>query len=117
MTCVTRLRMKLRKTREVYWLEASVSASRVMENVMPITDIIEPASVALYSLERGGIRPGQRIAILGVGSIGLFTVQWARAKEAGHIIATDVVDERLQAAKSMGAHTTLNPTQTDSRPF
>ena len=75
--------------------------------------LIEPASVALYSLERGGVKPGQRIAILGVGSIGLFTVQWARAKEAGHIIAMDVVDERLEAAKSMGAHTTLNPAQAD----
>jgi L-iditol 2-dehydrogenase len=75
--------------------------------------LIEPASVALYSLERGEVKPGQRVAILGVGSIGLFTVQWARAKEAGHIIATDVVDERLQAATSMGAHTTLNPAQSD----
>lgn len=75
--------------------------------------LIEPGSVALYSLERGESKPGQRVAILGVGSIGLFTVQWARAKEAGHIIATDVVDERLQAAKSMGAHTALNPARTD----
>ena len=37
--------MKLRKMREVYWLEANANASRVMETVMPITDIIEPASV------------------------------------------------------------------------
>ena len=42
---MTRLRMKFRRMREVYWLEASASASRVMENVMPITVIIEPASV------------------------------------------------------------------------
>ena len=75
--------------------------------------LIEPGSVALYSLERGEIKPGQRIAILGVGSIGLFIVQWARAKEAGHINATDIVDERLQAAKSMCAPTTLNPARTD----
>ena len=45
VTCVTRLRMKLRRMREVYWLDASASATKVMENVMPITVIIEPASV------------------------------------------------------------------------
>lgn len=35
--------MKFRRMREVYWLDAS--ATKVMENVIPITDIIEPASV------------------------------------------------------------------------
>ena len=38
MTFVTRPPMKLHKMREVYWLEASANASRVIENVMPIMD-------------------------------------------------------------------------------
>jgi hypothetical protein len=37
--------MKFRRMREVYWLEASANATRIMENVTPMTDIIEPASV------------------------------------------------------------------------
>ncbi len=43
--CVTRLPMKFRRMREEYWLEASASATNVIENVTPTTDIIEPAIV------------------------------------------------------------------------
>ena len=44
-TCVTRSRMKFRRMREVYWLEASASVIKVIENVTPTTVIIEPAIV------------------------------------------------------------------------
>ena len=44
-TCVTRSRMKFRRMREVYWLEASASVTKVIENVTPTTVIIEPAIV------------------------------------------------------------------------
>ena len=44
-TCVARLLMKFRRMREVYWLEAIASATRVIENVTPTTDIMEPAMV------------------------------------------------------------------------
>ena len=37
--------MKFRRMREVYWLEASASVTRVIENVTPTTVIIEPAIV------------------------------------------------------------------------
>ena len=42
-TWVTRSRMKFRRMREVYWLDASASVIRVIENVTPTTVIIEPA--------------------------------------------------------------------------
>lgn len=45
VNCVMRLRMKFRRMRELYWLDASVNASKVMEKVIPITVIIEPANV------------------------------------------------------------------------
>ena len=45
-TCVTRSLMKFRRMREVYWLEASASVIKVIENVTPTTVIIEPAIVA-----------------------------------------------------------------------
>ena len=44
-TCVARSLMKLRRIRDVYWLEASASVTSVMENVIPTTVIIEPAIV------------------------------------------------------------------------
>src|SRR5689334_20352051 len=42
---VARSLMKLRRMREVYWLEANASVTRVMEKVTPTTVIIEPAIV------------------------------------------------------------------------
>src|SRR5664280_181673 len=44
-SCVTRSRMKFRRMRDVYWLEARASVTRVIENVTPTTVIIEPAIV------------------------------------------------------------------------
>ena len=44
-TCVTRLRMKFRKMREVYWLEAIDNTIKTIENVTPTTVIMEPAIV------------------------------------------------------------------------
>lgn len=44
--CVARLRMKLRRMRDVYWLAANASATNVIENVTPMTVIVEPAIVA-----------------------------------------------------------------------
>jgi len=43
--CARRLLMKFRRIREAYWLEAIASAIKVMDNVTPTTDIIEPATV------------------------------------------------------------------------
>src|SRR5665811_1650188 len=62
-TCVTRSPMKFLRIREVYWLEASVRATRVIENVTPTTVIIEPAIVDNISREPSALAPnrcGQR---------------------------------------------------------
>jgi len=75
--------------------------------------ILEPSTVALHALEQGRIKAGQRVVIFGAGSIGLCTVQWARIKGAELIIATDVVDENLEAAKSLGAHVVFDPKDGD----
>ena len=71
--------------------------------------ILEPATVALHALERGEFRPGGSVAVLGVGSVGQYVVQWARIKGASSIIAIDVIDENLATARSQGAGHTFNP--------
>ena len=63
-TCVTRSPMKFRRTREVYWFDASASTTKVIENVTPTTVIIEPAIVE--SIPRAPAAPapkrrGQRL--------------------------------------------------------
>ncbi len=86
-------------------------------NVLPVPDdlaferaaLIEPATVARHILDLGGLTAGQSAIVLGAGSIGLMLVQWLRILGAGTIIATDVADPNLEAARALGAHVTLNP--------
>lgn len=66
------------------------------------------AGVTVYrALQHASIKPGQRLAIFGVGGLGHLAIQIA--KEMGAIItAVDVSDEKLAHAASLGASATLN---------
>ena len=75
--------------------------------------LIEPASIARHMLDLGGFAAGQSAIVFGAGSIGLMLVQWLRILGARPVIATDVVDANLDAARALGAHVTLNPTRDD----
>lgn len=54
-----------------------------------------------------GLRLGESAVILGVGGVGLLTVEAARAGGAHPIVAVDRHEERLEIAQSLGAQTTL----------
>lgn len=71
--------------------------------------LIEPATVARHILDLGNFMAGQTAIVLGAGSIGLMVVQWLRILKASLIISTDVSDENLRVAASLGADVTLNP--------
>jgi L-iditol 2-dehydrogenase len=55
-----------------------------------------------------GLKPGQSVLILGSGISGLLHLALARALGAGRIIATDISDYRLKAAKEFGADVVLH---------
>jgi L-iditol 2-dehydrogenase len=75
--------------------------------------LIEPSTMARHIIDLGNFTQGQTAIVLGAGSVGLMAVQWLRILGARLIISTDVVEENLRAARSLGAHITLNPKQTD----
>jgi len=68
----------------------------------------EPLSVGIHAARRGRVSPGDSVAILGAGPIGLMTIQAAKAFGASHITATDVDDSRLELAQKVGADETIN---------
>ena len=70
--------------------------------------MMEPLSVGVYSAKRGNVEPGKTVAILGMGTIGLVTLQAARAFGASKIIVTDIEQSRLDFAKELGADYALN---------
>ena len=68
----------------------------------------EPATVALHGLKRVPYQGGKTVAILGGGTIGLFTMQWAKIFGAKKVVVFDINDARLDLAKKLGADEGIN---------
>lgn len=71
------------------------------------------AGVTTYrGLKRTGARPGQWVAVVGVGGLGHIAIQYARAMGL-RVAAVDVSAEKLELAKSLGAEVTVNAAEGD----
>ncbi|CAL4097195.1 unnamed protein product [Meganyctiphanes norvegica] len=70
--------------------------------------MLEPLSVAVYSCQRAEVKAGSNVLILGAGPIGLVSLLTAKAMGASYIILTDVNQSRLEFARQLGAHGTLD---------
>ncbi|MDI5984583.1 Zn-dependent oxidoreductase [Halomonas sp. M4R5S39] len=75
---------------------------------LDVAALVEPYSIAANVLDRMQPQPGDRLLVYGAGVIGLTILQIARAKGIEEVIVTDVIDERLEAAKALGARHVLN---------
>jgi threonine dehydrogenase-like Zn-dependent dehydrogenase len=67
-----------------------------------------------HAIVHGGLVPGDSVAVLGLGPVGLCAVQAARAAGAAHVIAIDTVPDRLEMAGRFGA-TPVHLTEQDPR--
>ncbi len=65
--------------------------------------MMEPLSVGMHAGFRAGVKPGQSVAILGAGPIGLCTLQAVKAMGAHPLFAADIDPFRLRLAKRLGA--------------
>lgn len=74
---------------------------------------IDPVAVALHGIMRGGMKPGQTVAVFGAGPIGNYLVQWAKLLGAAKVIAVDLVDKKLRVAKEVGADDCIQPLETE----
>ncbi|RLF17469.1 MAG: alcohol dehydrogenase [Thermoprotei archaeon] len=70
---------------------------------------IDPAVVALMAVREGNIRLGERVAIFGLGAIGLMAVQMAKLSGAILVIGIDPLKNRRKLAEEYGADVTFNP--------
>ena len=73
----------------------------------------EPSTVPLHGLKCANYKGGGDVAILGGGTIGLFTAQWAKIFGAKSVTVFDISEKRLELAKKLGADYTVN-TLTDT---
>ena len=65
--------------------------------------IIEPLAVALHGVNMSGMKPGDKVLILGAGPIGLAVAFWARRKGASDVIIQDLATFQEARAMEMGA--------------
>jgi L-iditol 2-dehydrogenase len=70
--------------------------------------MVEPFSVAFRAVNNTDVKLGDIVVVIGAGIIGLTVLQAAKAAGAGKLIVTDVVDYRLDFAKTLGADVTIN---------
>ncbi|MCG3222524.1 MAG: zinc-binding dehydrogenase, partial [Candidatus Heimdallarchaeota archaeon] len=61
------------------------------------------SSTSLHALRKTRFKPGESIAIFGLGGLGISALQLAKALGTGEIYAVDINTEKLETAKEMGA--------------
>jgi threonine 3-dehydrogenase len=75
--------------------------------------IMDPMGNAVHTVLEGHMVAGSRVLVIGCGPIGCFAVGVARAAGAALVIASDLNPTRLELARAMGAHVTLDPGKDD----
>ncbi len=78
---------------------------------------MEPLACVLRGQKQARSFPGCSVLVVGSGISGLLHVMVARALGAGRIVATDVVDFRLEAARRLGAEETIKADEDVSAAF
>ncbi|MDQ1541244.1 MAG: alcohol dehydrogenase [Actinomycetota bacterium] len=81
------------------------------EAALMLSDILPTAYEV--GVVNGAIKPGDTVAVVGAGPIGLAAIMGARLFTPSHIIAIDLASSRLDAAKQFGADVTINPSLED----
>jgi len=79
----------------------------------PQMAIMEPFSTVVHGQRVIHIRPGEHVAIIGTGPIGLLHLQMALKSGASRVVAVDLSEKRLSFAKQIGATVTVNPENQD----
>ncbi|SNS60879.1 L-iditol 2-dehydrogenase [Anaerovirgula multivorans] len=75
--------------------------------------LVEPLAVGLHASNQGGVKLGDAVVIFGTGCIGLVTILSCKAKGASKIIVVDILDNRLETAKKIGATDIINAKDVD----
>ena len=76
------------------------------EQVLFLADIL-PTGFEIGVLN-GTVKPGDTVAVIGAGPVGLAAIMTARLYGPGRIIAIDLADSRLKRAREFGADETIN---------
>ncbi|HVA08799.1 MAG TPA: zinc-dependent alcohol dehydrogenase family protein [Acidimicrobiales bacterium] len=82
------------------------------EEILMLADIL-PTGYEVGVLN-GQVQPGDTVAIVGAGPIGLSAISGSKLYSPSHVVAIDLADARLEAAKRFGADLTINNGREDA---
>ena len=77
--------------------------------------LVEPASVGVNCAQVAGVKPGERVVVIGAGIIGNFTAQASRAMGAADVMVADISDAKLDIARRNGITKCVNTKNADLR--
>ncbi|GHG28610.1 zinc-binding dehydrogenase [Streptomyces filamentosus] len=73
--------------------------------------LLEPAAVVAAAVRAGRPRPGERIAVVGAGTLGLLAVQWLASASPAELAVVDPRAARAERALGFGATRALGPAE------
>lgn len=77
----------------------------------PLGALVEPLAVGLHAVGMAGMRPGQKVLVLGGGNVGAAVALWARRLGAAQVVVSEPAAARREAAALFGATDVHDPTQ------
>jgi (R,R)-butanediol dehydrogenase/meso-butanediol dehydrogenase/diacetyl reductase len=101
--------------------EYTTTAERVavkLPKTLSLADgaLVEPLAVSLHGVALAGIKPGDKVLVIGAGPIGLGATFWAKELGAGAIAVTASSRQREALAMQMGADAFVLPDNPDEMP-
>jgi len=87
-----------------------------LPDAMPfeVDSFAEPLACAVRAVDRSGVLPGDRIAVVGGGGMGLLIAQTLAARGAVPLVL-DISEERIALARAVGVKATINPARENVR--
>jgi 2-desacetyl-2-hydroxyethyl bacteriochlorophyllide A dehydrogenase len=93
-----------------------ITQAHLLPKDFPFSQAIfaEPLSCCIHGINRSEIRIGDKVVIVGAGTIGLIMVQLAKMQGASSIIVIDPLKSKREMAKSLGSDYVFNSNESDN---
>lgn len=97
-----------------YWVTDIKNIQPIPKNVsFEVGCLYEPLGCSVWAAKHMGVKLGDIVAVVGIGFAGNIMMQGAILSGASKVIAIDIVDNKLQIAKQLGANYTINAKKID----
>ncbi len=98
-----------------YVIARSDSIFKIPEGVSyEAAALSEPTATAVHATRRAHLSPGNSVAVVGAGPIGLLVLQAARTAGATQLFVIEPLPRRREVAKMLGATAVINPIEVDA---